>query len=126
MVFAWFPLPRKLSVLATILAVGLAILVGWSRIVPGAHSWGEVVAGWCLGAMVSGTALLLMCGMKSNRPDLSAVHWFVGLALLAMFSMSQSAAVSMPVHPLEVRLALKLSGHDRPFSRIDLQRRAGI
>lgn len=124
-VFAWLPLPRRVSVVATLLGVGLAVLVGGSRIVLGAHSWSEVAAGWCLGAMVSGTALLLIYQAKANRPLLSATHGLIVAALVLIFSMSQTTAVILPSHSLEVRLALALSGHDRPFSRRDLHRRAG-
>jgi membrane-associated phospholipid phosphatase len=124
-VFAWLPLPRRWSVWATLLGVCLVVLVGWSRVVLNAHSWSEVAAGWCLGAMVSGAALFQMGRAQANQPAWPIVRGFIVLALLLIVSLSQMAAVKLPMHSLEVRLALALSGHDHPFRRSDLHRRAG-
>lgn len=124
-VFAWLPLPRHWSAWATLLGVCLVALVGWSRVVLNAHSWSEVAAGWCLGAMVSGAALYQMERAKANQPVLPVVRGGIVAALLLIVSLSQMAAVKLPVHSLEVRLALALSGHERPFSRRDLHRQAG-
>ena len=124
-VFAWLPLPRPVSVLAILLGVCLVALVGGSRVVLGAHSWSEVVAGWGLGAMVSGAALFQMIRAKTSQPAHPAMHVFIVTALLVIAFTSQRVAVTLPVHSLEVRLALALSGHDHPFRRSDLHRRAG-
>jgi membrane-associated phospholipid phosphatase len=121
-VCAWLPLPRAGSILATVLGVGLAVLVGWSRVVLGAHSWSEVVAGWGLGAMVSGIVVYRMLGSRTIRCDLFGMRGLIVATLLVMLSMSQTMAVTLPAHSLEVRIALALSGRDQPFSRRDLHR----
>jgi hypothetical protein len=121
-VFAWLPLPRSLSLWAIAVGVLLVILVGWSRIVLGAHSWSEVAAGWCLGAMVSGTVVFHMLGSKTIQRKLSVVRGLIVATLLVIVSVSQTAAVNLPAHSLEVRIALALSGHDHPFSRRDMHR----
>lgn len=124
-VCAWLPLPRVGSVLATMLGVVLVVLVGWSRVVLGAHSWSEVVAGWCLGALVSGIVVFRMQGSTEIRRDLFGLRGLIMATLLVIVSMSQTMAVTLPAHSLEVRIALALSGRDHPFSRPDLHRQAG-
>jgi membrane-associated phospholipid phosphatase len=125
-VFTWLPLPRPLSILATLLGVALAVLIGWSRVVLGAHSWSEVAAGWCLGAMVSATALFVLCRTKADQPALPVMQGLIVVILMLIFALSQTAAVKLPTHSMEVRLALALSGHERPFRRGDLYRPAAI
>lgn len=124
-VCAWLPLPRAGSVLAILLGVVLVVLVGWSRVILGAHSWSEVVAGWCLGALVSGIVVFRMRDSTAIPRDFSVMRGLIMATLLVMVSMSQTMAVILPAHSLEVRIALALSGRDHPFSRRDLHRQAG-
>jgi len=124
-VFSLLPLSRPWSALAFILGLCLVVLVGWSRVVLGAHSWSEVVAGWCLGALISGSVLVLMRLSMRNHPVLPGMRWLIATSLLVMSVFSQSIAETLPVQPLVVDLALKLSGHEHPFNRTDLHRLAG-
>lgn len=123
--FAWLPPGRRPAAWATLLGVGLAVLVGGSRVVLNAHSWSEVAAGWGLGALVSGTALWQMGRAKPRRPLPHHLRGFIAAAVGLALALSPTVAVKLPMHALEVRLALALSGREHPFSRHDLHRQGG-
>ena len=93
---------------------GLALLVGISRIVVGAHSLSEVMAGLLLGGAVSACVIAL-----AHLPR--AVIGPVVPVLVAVW------LLVMPIHapPLETHglvtwLSLKLSGHQAAYTREDL------
>ena len=85
-----------------------------SRVVLGAHSVSEVViAGW-MGLLVSGLTVRAL-------PHGARAPWFARLSpLVLLLALHTSTATYLPSHAWEVRLALYLSGHDRPFQRHDL------
>jgi hypothetical protein len=89
----------------------LAAALGVSRVVVDAHSVSESVAGVLVGGAASAWALS-RAGLPPARLPLWAplvvVLWFVGLPALAPPSNS---------HAIVTRLALVLSGHERPYVR---------
>jgi hypothetical protein len=100
--------------LALLVGAAIALLVGVSRIVIGAHSFSEVLAGWLLGAAVT----LLVLRLAGNggvrvRPLLLLV---LGAWLAAMPVHLQPSQT----HSMVTRLALKLSGRVVPFTRSDM------
>jgi membrane-associated phospholipid phosphatase len=100
--------------LALGVGVALALLVGVSRVVVGAHSVSEVVAGLMVGGTASAGALALV-RMPPTRlgPALPATV-AVWLALMVVH------APASRTHTTVTRLALKLAGHSTPFTRSDL------
>jgi membrane-associated phospholipid phosphatase len=89
----------------------LALVVGVSRVAVHAHSYSEVVAGWILGAAVSWPT------MRELAP-LALSHWASKLApLVLLLALNTSTANYLPTHDMEVRLALLVSGQDKPFLR---------
>jgi membrane-associated phospholipid phosphatase len=98
-------------------AVLLAIVVGVSRVVLGAHSVSEVLAGWLLGAAVSSLAVQRLNGLNSRRHDWSL------LLVLAVWGLSaMTSAPATRSHERVTEWALRLSGHSQPFVRADLHR----
>lgn len=97
-------------------AVGcvLALIVGVSRFVLGAHSESEVLAGWLVGGLVSGAAL----AKGTPVPLQLRATMFVTGALWLTLTPATGAAVE--THSMVTRLALELSGHERPYTRTDL------
>jgi membrane-associated phospholipid phosphatase len=95
---------------------GLAGLVAVSRVMVGAHSWSEVVAGAALGALCSGAALA-----GAHIPAVRLARW-VPLALAAWGVVAVAAAPPSTTHDLVTRLALAQSGRAQPFYRADLHR----
>lgn len=100
------------------LGCAMALLIGISRIMVGAHSWSEVLAGWLVGG--AATALVFaLCGTERMvlRP-------LVPLLLLAWVSVTPVQMPGSQTHSLVTRLALGLSGHVVPYTRRDLLRSA--
>jgi membrane-associated phospholipid phosphatase len=98
------------------LGCGLALLVGVSRVVVGAHSMSEVVAGLLLGGALSATTLSYFESTSLvMRPLLPAL-------LLAWVAVSPFQMQASQTHSLVTRLALTLSGHQAPFTRAELLR----
>ena len=97
------------------LGAALALAVGVSRVVVGAHSVSEVVAAWLLGAGVSAPAV-------RDLREATLSHGASKLApLILLLALHTPAATYVPSHSLEVRLALWLSGHSKPFNRQHLR-----
>jgi membrane-associated phospholipid phosphatase len=96
------------------LGAGLALLVGLSRVMVGAHSVSEVVAAWLLGMAVSGPVVRRLRGRSLQHP---ASRWAPCLLALAL---NTSTATYLPTHSMEVRMALWLSGQMQPFRRHQL------
>ena len=98
--------------------LGLAVggLVGWSRVVLGAHSVSEVVAGWLLGAGLCLIAYWIMRGCV-RAPRLTRAA-----AGLLLFAFSPTLSSYLPSHGWEVRMALFLSGRKSPYTRVELHR----
>lgn len=100
----------------------LVMAVGVSRVVLGAHSVSEVVAGWVLGAAVVLPTLRALAA--EGQPHLLP-HWASKVApLVLLLALHSSTATYLPTHSLEVRLALLVSGQGKPFARHHLHRPA--
>ena len=98
---------------AAALGFVLAALVGVSRVVLGAHSVSEVLAGFALGAAVSGLALGSLRGFARN-PTI-----FMALPLVLLLALHSGASTYLPSHQFERALALSLSGRTVPYGRSD-------
>jgi membrane-associated phospholipid phosphatase len=98
----------------------VALLVGLSRLVVGAHSLSEVVAGFALGAAVSAAALALA------HPPATRAPLLLPLALAAWLTVTPAHAPPSNTHGLVTRLALVLSGRDHPYTRGDLRRATSV
>ena len=92
----------------------LALMVGVSRLVVGAHSVSEVLAGLLVGGVVTLTTLV-----KTSLPRAvagSVITVLVGGWLLV----SPLHAPQTETHAWVTRLSLRLSGHTVPATRHDL------
>ena len=108
---------KRFSLPGVMLGLAIGALVGWSRLVLGAHSPSEVIAGWLLGLGIS----LVACKvMGEHYPARGWARLPAGMFLLLVFSPALSGY--LPTHQWEVDLALALSGHTRPHVRQDLHR----
>lgn len=96
---------------AVTFALALAMLVAISRIKLGAHSPSEVLLGYLLGAVASSLALSLGHPPHSHLP-----RWLLA-AVLAALLLNSSALPTLPTHGMVTRLALQLSGRDKPYTR---------
>jgi membrane-associated phospholipid phosphatase len=94
--------------------LALSLAVGISRIVIGAHSVSEVVAGWILGGLV---CAFVLEAMNYQRQRLAYLQVAVLVCLLAFGSTTPNY---IPSHDLEVELALLMSGRDKPYTRFDM------
>lgn len=95
---------------------GLAGAVAVSRVMVGAHSWSEVVAGAALGALCSGGAL------ASARMPVARLARWVPAALAAWGLVAVAAAPPSRTHDLVTRLALAQSGRAQPYQRWEMLR----
>ncbi|WP_019573095.1 phosphatase PAP2 family protein [Curvibacter lanceolatus] len=112
------PQHRQWRWLTAALGLGVAALVAFSRVVLGAHSVSEVVLAWLLGSVVC-VCTLLALGRVKPFPRLA------GLLPLALLLLAGRAAPHLPTHEWEVRIALKLSGAERPYTREQFQQQSG-
>ena len=106
----WRRTPRAIAILG---GVSLALAIAWSRVHLGFHSWSEAVAGVLLGSVVAACfALTLRAGPKL-RPRHRAL---LVLALMLPFLVLYGRRA--PGEALLTTIALKLSGHPCPYSRL--------
>lgn len=103
------------------LGMGLALVVGWSRIEVHAHSVSEVLMGLALGGAISAWVLPSLAAVDEVAPRLSVV---LPVALSVWLGLGVHWAPPPRTHQWVTALALRLSGHDRPFTRTDLYRSA--
>lgn len=104
--------------------VGLALLVGVSRVFVGAHSWSEVLAGCFLGMGVT-TWVVWRHGLPRARPSRSPVAtWLVPAVVMVSVVAVIVWSTSFSTHRIVTRLSLALSGHAKPYTRADLLRRS--
>ena len=89
----------------------LALDVGLSRIILGAHSSSEVFAGWIFG--------LIVCGITLNalKRPIQIPNYFRYIAFSFIFMINLSTTNYLPTHDWEIKLALMLSGHEVTFTR---------
>jgi membrane-associated phospholipid phosphatase len=111
--FSWMmsPIHGKFRYSGELVGLLLALVVGLSRIVVGAHSLSEVVAGWLLG--------LIVCGITLNaieRPT-NIPHFFRYITLSFLLMINLTSINYLPSHDWEVKLALLLSGHNASYTR---------
>ena len=108
------PVPQRRIALA--LGVGLALAVGLSRVMVGAHSVSEVLAGLAVGGVASAAALRL-----ARRPIATVPLWLpLGLAL--WLGITPVGAPASNTHGIVTRLSLALSGRAQPYTRSDMWR----
>lgn len=106
--------PRSWRLAGVLFGVAYAVLVAISRVVVHAHSVSEAVSGCVLGlAMAFGF-------MWQARGAVNfAVSHALALASLAMMVLITFKAEPMPTEDWLQKIALRLSGHERIFSRAD-------
>ncbi|MEM5274459.1 phosphatase PAP2 family protein [Cupriavidus taiwanensis] len=102
---------RRLGWLAAAAGVGLALLVGVSRLALHAHSVSEVAGGLGVGLCVS---LPFILRRTTPHGPLAMVLASVVLASALVMPMAGTVGAS---HALIQQLAMLLSGRDRPFQR---------
>lgn len=93
---------------------GVAVLVGVSRYMLGAHSVSEIVAGLVLGGMVSLSTSVLHYVPRAVMGPRLAVVLAVWLLVCVL------SAPELPTHTLVTRLALSIAGKTAPYTRQDL------
>jgi len=108
---------RQTQHLAVALGYALAVLVATSRVVIGAHSSSEAVAGFALGAAASALALAL-----GFLPQQQLPRWLLALLVAAQL-VNPAALPTLPTHDIVTRIALEMSGHERPYTRAMMLRR---
>ena len=101
---------------AVAVGVGLALAVGFSRVMVGAHSVSEVVAGLALGGVASAAAL------RRARHPISTVPVWLPLGMVLWLGITPVGAPVSNTHGLVTRLSLALSGRALPYTRSDLLR----
>lgn len=102
--------------LAVALGFGFALCVGVSRVVVGAHSMSEVVAGVLLGGLVSGIAI-----GRAGLPH-AAMGVAIPVVVVVWLWVSPVHTPQLPTHSLVTRLSLVLSGNASPYTRHQLLR----
>ena len=108
---------RPVQALAVAAGLIVAAVVATSRVVIGAHSVSESIAGFALGAAAS----LLTVALHAT-PSRPIPHWLLAVLLAAQL-LNPLAAPSLGTHGMVTHLALAVSGHDRPYSRAMLRQR---
>ncbi len=93
--------------------LGIALLISVSRVVVDAHSVSEAASGALLGTAISWMFMRITASVI--RPAING--WLLVLSLTGLFWVS--FAEPAPTQEILTELALKLSGHDRPFTRAD-------
>ncbi|GAB2882173.1 phosphatase PAP2 family protein [Paraburkholderia jirisanensis] len=108
-------LPARAKARIAGLAVGfcIGIAISFSRVVVEAHSPSEAIAGCLMGAVV---ALLFVCIAWQATPRRSALSALpVSMSLVVLVAAFHN--VHVPTHLWVENIALKVSGHVRPFVR---------
>jgi membrane-associated phospholipid phosphatase len=111
--FGWIlsPYNWKYRYTGELVGLLLAIVVGVSRIVLGAHSLSEVVAGWIFGLIVCGATL------KAIKYPIQIPYFFRYIAIGLLLIINLTTTNYLPTHDWELKLALLLSGHEVTYSR---------
>lgn len=113
---AWLLAGRVQRFATPVLLLGLLIgaQVALSRVLLGAHSISEALAGWLLGALVALAAWRALAG------PLRGSRWSL-LALLPLaLSLDAATANYLPAYQWEQHIAVSLSGRSAPYTRADL------
>ena len=96
--------------------VALALLITYSRVDLGAHSWSEALTGMALGVAVSGWTLADYLA----HPGAVRAPWWLPLLIVAWLAVLPTKAPPSRTHGLVVSISLKLSGRARPYTRFEL------
>ncbi len=94
----------------------LALTVGVSRVMVNAHSVSEVVLGLSLG----GSAALLAVA-DAGLPRVT-LRFYVPALLVVWMALVPLITPPVPTHTWVMRLAVTLSGHAKPYTRLELIR----
>ena len=94
----------------------LAVLITYSRVKLGAHSWSEAISGMALGASAAGWTLADYLA----HPGAVRAPWWLPLLLAVWLTLLPMKAPPSRTHSLVVSLALKMSGRHRPYTRFEL------
>lgn len=105
---------KKIINIGLWLGLMLSFVVGVSRVVIGAHSVSEVIAGWVLGLMVF---IIVLNTIQSHRQRFAYLQL---IGLVCMVGLGSTTPNYLPAHNLLTKLALLMSGHDKPYTRSDL------
>ena len=101
---------------ALVLGYGLALLVGISRVMVGAHSPSEVVAGLLLGGAASAAAIAM-----AHTPAIRMPAWLPVAVVASVLVLGVNAPPSR-THDLVTRISLVLSGRSAPYTRHEMLR----
>jgi membrane-associated phospholipid phosphatase len=110
---------HRVHAFGLIACYGLATLIAASRVIVGAHSVSEALAGFVLGAAASGCALWLTERAKHRVPGL----WLC-LGVAGWLTTTPAYAAPSTTHGMVTQLALTLSQRSVPYKRADLHRAA--
>lgn len=108
---------RSARSVATALCYLLAALVALSRVVIGAHSASEVAVGFALGGAASALTIV-----RAQLPERALPHALAAVLVAAQL-LNAIAAPSVRTHDFVTRVALVVSGHDKPYTRAMLRQR---
>ncbi len=118
--YAWSILPVLAAIVGgwrgALAGVALALLITYSRVDLGAHSWSEAIAGMALGAAAAGWTLADYLA----HPGAVRAPWWLPLLLVAWLTLLPMRAPPSRTHSLVVAISLKLSGRSRPYTRFEL------
>lgn len=109
--------PHGAQRLAALAGIVLAWGVGLSRIVVGAHSVSEVIAGLVVGGAVSWVVL-----RHRPWPRIARGPW-MPLLVLVWLVVTPLESPQLHTHSAVTRLSLLLAGHDTPYTRAEMLRR---
>ena len=101
----------SVRVLGVLLGLAAGMAVGLSRVVLSAHSPSEAITGCLVGALAA--LLFVRMAWKAQPEHLSAFPVAVSLMVLAVLM----HGVHVPTQRWVTHIALKVSGHERPFIR---------
>lgn len=105
------PARRAIRLLGVVAGLAAGIAVGLSRVVLSAHSPSEAVTGCVVGALAALVFVRVAWNAEPGR--LSALPVSVSMMVLAI----AMHGVHVPTQRWVTHIALKVSGHDRPFIR---------
>jgi len=118
--YAWSILPVLGAIVAgrrgVPVGVALALLVTYSRVNLGAHSWSEAITGMALGVAAAGWTLADYLA----HPGAVRAPWWLPLLIVAWLAVLPTKAPPSRTHDLVVSISLKLSGRARPYTRFEL------
>lgn len=109
--FSWSTQRIRLAGFAA--GFSIALLISLSRVMVDAHSVSEAVSGALLGTAISLAFMRLTSSLI--RPAISG--WLMVLSMAGL--LFASSADPAPTQEILTDIALKLSGHERPFTRSD-------